>query len=449
MEPSRPTALLALSLLICAAASAQQAPIPAADELNGRPYSIRQTWVIGGVGAWDYLTIDPVARQLFIAHQNIVQVVDVSTGRVSGQIQGFADAHAIVLDPDGQTGYVSDGRAGLIRIFDRRSLAITASIPVPGSPRALVLDPQSGLLVAFAALPAPPPKPDDWRTRLAAAHSPQKPNSQDEPNPCSLPSRRYPPPPPALQSLITVIDPEKQVQVAQIQVCGTLGAAQADPAGQVYFTIADLAQVGRLDLPALLSLREKSHSAELARLNGSLTGDGFLLLDLRRPTAVPSSGIFRTTVSEQLELYGLGSDCQGAAALALDPEHARLFAGCANQRVQVLNTETGQPVAALTIGPGVDVMSYDAGRGLLFTANGGGYGSVTVIRRHVTDTYAVIQNLPTMQQARTLAVDPSNGSVYLVTTLYGAKLDHPPANGIGTLKMSEVDGSFQVLVVGN
>jgi len=39
--------------------------------------------------------------------------------------------------------------------------------------------------------------------------------------------------------------------------------------------------------------------------------------------------------------------------------------------------------------------------------------------------------------------------VYLVTTLYGANLKTPPMNGIGTLKMNPVDGSFQVLVVGN
>ena len=94
-------------------------------------------------------------------------------------------------------------------------------------------------------------------------------------------------------------------------------------------------------------------------------------------------------------------------------------------------------------------MGYDPSHGMIFTANGGGYGSVTIVRQHLTDSYAVIQNLPTMQQARTMAIDPSTGLAYLVTTLYGAKLDHPPVNGIGTLKLSPVDGSFQVLVIGN
>jgi hypothetical protein len=54
-----------------------------------------------------------------------------------------------------------------------------------------------------------------------------------------------------------------------------------------------------------------------------------------------------------------------------------------------------------------------------------------------------------MEHARTMAVDPSTGELYLVTSLYGVKLDHPPASGIGTLKVDAVDGSFQVLIIGN
>ena len=61
----------------------------------------------------------------------------------------------------------------------------------------------------------------------------------------------------------------------------------------------------------------------------------------------------------------------------------------------------------------------------------------------------MIQNLPTMERARTLAVEPATGEVYLVTDLQGAKLDHAPANGIGNLKLEPLDGSFQVLVIGN
>ena len=445
MEPRRPMIFSLLWMLCCAAIAGQEAPIPAVDELNGRPYAIRQTWVIGGTGNWDYLTLDANARQLFIAHQNAVQVVDVTTGKVSGQVEGLVDAHEVVLDPDGHTGYVSDGRAGLIRIFDRGSYEITATLPIAAMPRSMVLEPQTGLLFVFGALPvASPVSPqrlNRGRTRLEPARTEQ------EPTFCSPPTNQYPRPT-GPQSLITVIDPVKRANVALIQLCGTVGAAQADGAGRVYFTVENLAKVGRLDSAAILNFSSDSRSAERARVNGMVNADGTVSLDLRTKGAAPSTGIFRTMISEQLEMYGLGPECQNASALALDAAHARLFAGCANQRVQVLNTDDGQAVADLTIGPGVDVMAYDAGRGLLFTANGGGYGSVSVIRQHVTDTYSVIQNLPTMQQARTLAVDGSTGNVYLVTTLYGAKLD-TPRNGIGKLKMNPVDGSFQVIVVGN
>jgi DNA-binding beta-propeller fold protein YncE len=135
--------------------------------------------------------------------------------------------------------------------------------------------------------------------------------------------------------------------------------------------------------------------------------------------------------------------------LAIDSKVYRLFVACDNQAMLVLDSHNGAPVAKFTTGPGTDAIAFDPNRGLIFTANGGGYGSVTIVRQHETDSYAVIQNLPTMQQARTVALDPSTGLVYLVTTLYGAKLDNPPMNGIGTLKLNPVDGSFQVLVIGN
>ena len=53
---------------------------------------------IGGSGNWDYLTLDPVARRLYIAHGQVVQVVDVDSGSVAGEITGFREAHAIALD---------------------------------------------------------------------------------------------------------------------------------------------------------------------------------------------------------------------------------------------------------------------------------------------------------------------------------------------------------------
>ncbi len=51
-------------------------------------------------------------------------------------------------------------------------------------------------------------------------------------------------------------------------------------------------------------------------------------------------------------------------------------------------------------------------------------GSLTIIRRNLTDSYAVIQELPTQARARTLAVNPATGEVYLVTNVLGFDLTH-------------------------
>jgi hypothetical protein len=287
------------------------------------------------------------------------------------------------------------------------------------------------MLLAFGSLPTPAPPGRNERP----------PARPDIDAPCSQYGRGWPPPP-AYQSLVSIIDPEKRTRVADIEVCGILGAAAADGDGHVYFAIGNFNSVGALSASAILELTRRRGAPELTRVHRYFAGDGTLMLDFKPWTSLGG-------ISPHYTILRLGRECQDPRAVAVDAAHARLFAACANMKFQAIATDTGAALASLTIGPGVDAMAYDGGRGLIFTANGGGYGSVTVVRQHLTDSYSVIQNLPTMQQARTVAVDPSTGLIYLVTTLYGANLKNPPMNGIGTLRLNPVDGSFQVLVVGN
>ena len=424
-------------LLAATGMAAQVAPIPRPDELPGRPYAIEKKWVIGGSGNWDYLTLDPAARQLFVTHQNTVQVVDVDSGAVAGQVSGFGEAHAVALNPNGETGYVSDGRANKVFFFDRRTFRIDTSVDVPASPRALVFEPATGWLFSFGAMPTPTP----------SVRNPVNPAERAEASPCSTNGG------PAYQSLVSIIDPGKETRVADVIVCGVLGAAVADGRGGVYFAMTDRNAVGRLNASSLAELTRTRAAADLGSVHGSIGRDGVLLLDF---AWAPTMGGFHRPsramddfTGPPFRVFSLWPECKDVRAVAVDGAHQRLFAGCTNQKLKVVATDTGSAIATLTIGPGVDEMAYDADRGLIFTANGGGYGSVTIVRQHLSDSYAVIQNLPTLQQARTMAIDPSTGLAYLVTTLYGADLRNPPANGIGTLKMNPVDGSFQVLVVGN
>ena len=430
--------LLSLWLLACIVVSAQRAPT--STDLTGQPFFIKATWVVGGSGNWDYLTMDPVARQLFIAHGQSVQVVDVATGTLAGAVTGLREAHSIVLDPSGEFGYVTDGPADQVRVFDRRSMQIVASIPTGPAPRALVLEPQTGLLFVIGAQPNPERLAG---TQARANSSATSPASSRRPSPSASPLRAAS----ARQSLstITVIDVEARKELAEIVTSGNLGFANTDGNGEIYIAVSDRNQIARFDAQAINSaLRALAGPDATTQPSTSArsAAKGPLLDWTSNAQPAPPPDV-------RPRLFSLGQGCQEPRAFAVDSAHTRLFAACTNMKLMVLNGGTGELVARLPIGSGVDAVAYDAGRGLIFSANGGGDGSLTIIRQDVTDTYNVVQTLPTQQRARTLAIDPTRGELYLVTVLSGAALSRPPTGGIGSLKVAPVDGSFQVLVVGN
>src|SRR5579863_3382958 len=147
---------LSLLLGVCGVASAQLTPIPPPPTgTPSHPFFITKTWIVGGVGDWDYMAMDPQAHQLFIAHGPTVQVIDVESGTVAGVVKGLRESHAVVLDAGGTYGYVSDGPADMVRVFDRRDFQVIANIPTGPSPRSMALDAASGLLFVVGSQTRP------------------------------------------------------------------------------------------------------------------------------------------------------------------------------------------------------------------------------------------------------------------------------------------------------
>lgn len=433
---------VAILAVCCAGAFAAAQELPRATQLPGKPFFIKKTWTIGGEGNWDYLTLDPSAMQLFVAHGTSVQVVDVSAGTLAGQISGMRDAHGIALDDSGELGFISDGGANRVRIFDRRSLQVTASAYTGPNPRAIVYEPLTKLVFAICADPitestlaqveagatAPAQTASQGRStrttgKTAAANSaPRHTQNNSE-----------------VPSMISVIDSSTNKTLGHVLVPGKLGFALSDGRGEVYINVVDRNLVMHFDAQSLL--------AQLQQRAGTNRAENVPMLDW-------SDGrIYNPQFESRLQWLRLGGGCQNPKSLAIDGDHRRLFVACENQKLDVLDTDTGQLVTNLTIGPGTDAIGYDSDRGLIYTANGGGLGSLTVIRRDVADSYAVIQDLPTKQRARTLAVNPSNGEVYLVTNLEGFDLNKKGEGGgaytLPVVQATPVHGSFQVLVVGN
>jgi len=438
---------LAVLAACCAGALAAAAQeLPRATQLPGKPFFIKKTWTIGGEGNWDYLTLDPNAMQLFVAHGTSVQVVDVSAGALAGQINGMRDAHGIALDDSGELGFISDGGANRVRIFDRRSLQVTASAATGPNPRAIVYEPLTKLVFAICSEPIT----DAVLKRLANdVDEPQQPAHRSTHNANAAASRQ-----PAANashgnaaqgsteavSVVSVIDSSNNKTLGHLLLSGHLGYAITDDRGEVYVNVVDRNRIAHFNAQTALSALQQQaannqqESVPVVDWSGVRHRDG-------------------TAPETHLSSLRLGSECRAPKSLAIDGAQFRLFAACDNQKLQVLNTGTGDVVATLTIGPGTDAIGYDAARGLIYTANGGGLGSLTVIRRDVADGYAVIQDLPTKQRARTLAVNPVNGEVYLVTNLEGFDLNKKGEGGgaytLPVVQATPVHGSFQVLVIGN
>lgn len=136
--------------IFCAAALAAGVATVPSYLIAQQPYHVIAQWKIGGNGGWDYVNVDPVTHRLFIAHSTQVQVVDTTTGKLVGAIDGFQGTHGIAFDTTGKYGYISDGRGKAVVVFERNSLAKVASIAVTGSPDGIVFEPATKAVWTFS-----------------------------------------------------------------------------------------------------------------------------------------------------------------------------------------------------------------------------------------------------------------------------------------------------------
>ena len=113
------------------------------------PYSVLTKWTIGGEGGWDYLTSDSKAHRLYVTHGPRVEVLDTDSGKVVGSITGLKGTHGVALDDSGKYGYVSDGGANVVVVFDRATLATVTSIPAGTNPDGIVFEPVTKTVWAF------------------------------------------------------------------------------------------------------------------------------------------------------------------------------------------------------------------------------------------------------------------------------------------------------------
>jgi DNA-binding beta-propeller fold protein YncE len=125
--------------------------------------------------------------------------------------------------------------------------------------------------------------------------------------------------------------------------------------------------------------------------------------------------------------------CEAPASMGIDRKNFRLFIGCRNKMLAVVDAKTGHVITTLPVGDHVDATAFDSQTGNIFSSNGD--GTLTVIHQDSADKYSVVQNVKTEPGAKTLVLDPITHKVFLSV----AKRE----NG------KVVPGTFTVLVVSN
>jgi YVTN family beta-propeller protein len=119
------------------------------------------------------------------------------------------------------------------------------------------------------------------------------------------------------------------------------------------------------------------------------------------------------TATNMADAHWAMPTCVRPHGLAIDRVHHRLFASCSNQVMIVMNADNGAVIATLPIGEGTDFASFDPERGLAYSSNRD--GTLSVIAERSPDSFLSLPAIPTQLGARTMAIDPKSGRIYLVT----------------------------------
>jgi DNA-binding beta-propeller fold protein YncE len=173
---------------------------------------------------------------------------------------------------------------------------------------------------------------------------------------------------------------------------------------------------------------------------GVSTGEGELFVNIEDKSELVALDPKELKVKSRWPL----APCESPSGLAIDKKNRRLFVGCDNKMMAVVNADTGKVITTVPIGEGVDADRFDPDKKLAFASCG--EGILTVVKEDSPDKFSVAQNVKTEHGARTMELDPRTHKIYLVTAKFGpppaatAEQPHP--------RPSILPDTFEVLVVG-
>jgi DNA-binding beta-propeller fold protein YncE len=271
---------------------------------------------IKGDQFWDHVTLQAQQHRLFVAHHDRLVVIDLVTHAEVGSVPGQDVCKAIIV-PDLNRGFVTDGDAGKVIVFDLETLENKGTIKTDPDADGICYEPVTRRIFTFNG----------------DSHS------------------------------VTVIDPEHTTVVGTLSLDGSPESAEADGHGAIFVDISDKNEVQKIDAARSMVVQ-------------------------RWPLAAQSKPV----------------------TIALDPSHGRIFIGCRNQTLLVLDSTSGKELAKIKIGKWVDDTVYDPVRQRVFACCGD--GTLTVIRQDSPDSYRVEEVVPTELGVHTIAFDSATNTIF-------------------------------------
>ena len=135
--------------------------------------------------------------------------------------------------------------------------------------------------------------------------------------------------------------------------------------------------------------------------------------------------------------------CERPHGIAVDAQARRVFATCINKVMVVLDADSGKKIATLPIGASSDGAAFDPVRKLVLSSNG--EGTLSVIAEKDAAHFVAQADVATAKGARTIAIDPASGTVFLPAATI-AKVD-APEKPRGRPRVSYAPGSLKLLVL--
>ncbi|HEY5049220.1 MAG TPA: YncE family protein [Rhizomicrobium sp.] len=313
-------------------------------------YQLVKTIPLGIGERWDYVTYDPAADRVYVAHGDHVTVVDAAKGAVVGEIGTFpGGTHGIGISTEDKLGYTDDGKAGMVAVFDPSSLKVVKRIVAAPDADGIVFDHASRHIFVVDGD----------------------------------------------SGVVTVIDPRTDSGIGTITIGAGLEAAVADDKGKLFVDGAENHDIVAID-----------------------THTNAVLAHFPMPGCVRPHGI------------------------AVDAQSHRVFATCSNKVMVAVDTDNGANVATIPIGASSDGAAFDPKRNLILSPNG--EGTLTVIQEKDANHFVPLGDVPTARGARTIAIDPATGRLFLPTA--DVAKSEPPTTPGGRPHVTYTPGSMKLLV---